>query len=81
MIVQSLLGEFLYEAENTRKLLQAIPDSALDYKPSEKNLTPVSLHHILLKYTTGTSQPFTRMYLTWPRINMIKAISAVQQIF
>ena len=39
MIVQSLLGEFLYEAENTRKLLQAIPDSALDYKPSEKNWT------------------------------------------
>ena len=39
MIVQSLLGEFLYEAENTRKLLLAIPDSALDYKPSEKNWT------------------------------------------
>ena len=39
MIVQSLLGEFQYEAENTRKLLQAIPDSALDFKPSEKNWT------------------------------------------
>lgn len=39
MIVQALLGEFLYEAENTRKLLQAIPDSALDWKPSEKNWT------------------------------------------
>lgn len=39
MIVQSLLGEFLHEAENTRKLLKAIPDSALDYKPSEKNWT------------------------------------------
>ncbi|MEO7313399.1 MAG: DinB family protein [Chitinophagaceae bacterium] len=39
MIVQSLLGEFHHEAENTRKLLQAIPDSALDYKPSEKNWT------------------------------------------
>ncbi len=37
MIVKSLLGEFLHEVENTRKLLQAIPDSALDYKPSEKN--------------------------------------------
>lgn len=37
MLVQSLLGEFLHEAENTRKLLQSIPDSALDYKPSEKN--------------------------------------------
>lgn len=39
MIVQSLLGEFLHEAESTRKLLNAIPDSALDYKPSEKSWT------------------------------------------
>ncbi len=37
MLVQSLLGEFMHEAENTRKLLNAIPDSALSYKPSEKN--------------------------------------------
>lgn len=35
MIVQSLIGEFEHEAENTRKLLLAIPDSALTYKPSE----------------------------------------------
>ncbi len=33
MIKQALLGEFLYEAENTRKLLQAIPDTALEYRP------------------------------------------------
>ncbi len=33
MIVQSLQGEFEYEATNTRKLLSAIPDSALGYKP------------------------------------------------
>lgn len=33
MIKQALLGEFLHEAENTRKLLSAIPDSALDYRP------------------------------------------------
>ena len=36
MLVQSLLAEFKHEAENTRKLLQAIPDSALGFKPSEK---------------------------------------------
>lgn len=30
---QGLLNEFNYEAENTRKLLKAIPDSVLDYKP------------------------------------------------
>ena len=33
MIKQALLGEFQNEAENTRKLLQAVPDSALDYRP------------------------------------------------
>ncbi len=33
MIKQALLGEFLHEAENRRKLLQAIPDTALDYRP------------------------------------------------
>lgn len=43
MIVQLLLGEFLHEAENTRKLLQAIPDSALDYKPNQKNWTTAQL--------------------------------------
>jgi len=43
MIIQSLLGEFMYEAENTRKLLKAIPDSALTYKPSEINWTIAQL--------------------------------------
>lgn len=43
MIKQALLGEFLHEAENTRKLLQAIPDSALEWKPSEKNWTTAQL--------------------------------------
>ncbi len=43
MIVQSLLGEFFHEVENTRKLLKAIPDSALGYKPSEKSWTTAQL--------------------------------------
>jgi uncharacterized damage-inducible protein DinB len=43
MIVQSLMGEFQYEAENTRKLLSAIPDSALDYKPAEISWTTAQL--------------------------------------
>jgi len=33
MIKQALLGEFAHEAESTRKLLNAIPDSALEYRP------------------------------------------------
>jgi uncharacterized damage-inducible protein DinB len=43
MIVQALLNEFLYEAESTRKLLMAIPDSSLNYKPGEKNWTTAQL--------------------------------------
>ncbi len=43
MLVKSLLGEFLHEAANTRKLLQAIPDSALTYKPAEKSWTTAQL--------------------------------------
>ncbi|CAN5290831.1 DinB family protein [soil metagenome] len=33
------MGEFEYEVENTRKLLKAIPDSALNYKPSDISWT------------------------------------------
>ena len=51
MLVKSILGEFLYEAENTRKLLKAIPDSALSYKPSEKSWTTAQLaSHIAETY-------------------------------
>ena len=43
MIVEMLLNEFTREAESTRKLLQAIPDSALSYRPSEKSWTTAEL--------------------------------------
>ncbi|MDQ6813022.1 MAG: DinB family protein [Bacteroidota bacterium] len=43
MIVESLLGEFHNEAANTRRLLKAIPDSALDFKPAEKSWTTAQL--------------------------------------
>jgi len=33
------MGEFLHEAQNTRNLLNAIPDSALEWKPREKSWT------------------------------------------
>lgn len=39
MTVKDILGEFEHEVENTRKLLLAIPDSALDYKPSPVSWT------------------------------------------
>lgn len=43
MLVKSLLDEFMHEAENTRKLLKAIPDSALDYKPADISRTTAQL--------------------------------------
>ena len=33
MLKKGLLNEFEHEAQSTRKLLQSIPDSALDYRP------------------------------------------------
>jgi len=61
MLVQSLLGEFLHEAENTRKLLNAIPDSALDWKPSEKTGRPHNWPPTLPKPTIGLKAPSSRM--------------------
>lgn len=43
MLVQSMLGEFDHEVQNTRNLLQAIPDSALDFKPSPISWTTAQL--------------------------------------
>ena len=43
MLVQSLLGEFEHEAVNTRNLLKAIPDSALDFKPAPNSWTTAQL--------------------------------------
>ena len=43
LLVQFLLAEFHHEAENTRKLLQAIPGNALNFKPSPKSWTTVQL--------------------------------------
>jgi hypothetical protein len=35
MILQSLIGEFEHEVTSTRKLLQAVPEKNLNYKPSD----------------------------------------------
>ena len=43
MIKELLVGEFLQEAEKTRKLLAAIPDSMLAFKPSESSWTTAQL--------------------------------------
>ena len=42
-MVQAILGEFIHEAENTRKLLNSIPQSALGYRLSEKSWTTAGL--------------------------------------
>jgi uncharacterized damage-inducible protein DinB len=39
MITQSILGELQFEAENTRKLFDAIPDDVLEYKANDFNWT------------------------------------------
>ncbi len=43
MLVQALLGELQFEAENTRKLFNAIPDDVLNYKANDFNWTLAEL--------------------------------------
>jgi len=43
MLRTALLGELQFEAENTRKLFDAIPDDVLDYKPNDFNWTIAQL--------------------------------------
>lgn len=51
MSVQSLLAEFEQEAESTRKLLQAVPEKDLNYKPSPLSWTMGELaQHIATIY-------------------------------
>lgn len=51
MILQYLTGEFEHEVENTRKLLQAVPEKDLSYKPSEISWTMGELaQHIATIY-------------------------------
>ncbi len=43
MLRQSLLGELQFEADNTRKLFNAIPDEVLEYQPNDFNWTIAGL--------------------------------------
>lgn len=51
MTKQELLQEFLHEGENTRKLLNAVTDDVLNWRPAEKNWTTAELSsHIAAMY-------------------------------
>jgi uncharacterized damage-inducible protein DinB len=84
MLVQSLLGEFLHEAENTRKLLKAIPDSALSFKPSPTSWTTAELaSHIaeIYNWYTGTFQDnvFDISKYEYDNVDLSKAENIVQK--
>lgn len=51
MILQYLTGEFEHEVNNTRRILHAVPEKDLDYKPSEISWTMGQLaQHIATIY-------------------------------
>lgn len=51
MIIQALLGEFEHEVKSTRKLLQAVPEKDINYKPSPISWTMGELaQHIATIY-------------------------------
>jgi uncharacterized damage-inducible protein DinB len=50
-LAQSFLQELIHESGNTRKMLQAMSDDVLDYKPSDKSWTMAQLaSHIAETY-------------------------------
>ena len=58
-IAQSLLPEFDHEMQNTRKLLECVPDGKFSYKPHEKSMTLGQLSsHVaqIPEYITSTIQ-------------------------
>ncbi|GGG90571.1 hypothetical protein GCM10007415_26380 [Parapedobacter pyrenivorans] len=51
MILKSLIAEFEHEVDSTRKLLQAVPEKDIDYKPAEISWTMGELaQHIATIY-------------------------------
>ncbi len=51
MLLQSLIGEFEHEVTNTRKLLQAVPQKDVSFKPSPVSWTTGQLaQHIATIY-------------------------------
>ncbi len=44
MLRQALLGELQFEAENTRKLFNAITDDVLDNRPNDFNWTIAEIY-------------------------------------
>ena len=55
MLRESLLGELKHEADNTRKLFDAISDDVLEYKPNEFNWT-----------IAGYASHVAELYSWWP---------------
>lgn len=55
MLKQALMGELLHEAENTRKLFDAIPDDVLNYKANDFNWT-----------LAGLAAHTAEVYAWWP---------------
>lgn len=84
MIVKGLMGEFLHEAENTRKLLKAIPDTALTYKPADISWTTAQLaSHIAEVYNwyegTFHQNVFDMAAYTYDKGDISKAANIVEK--
>lgn len=81
MIIQSLLSEFNHEVESTRKLLKAIPCSALEYKPSEQSWTTAQLASHIAEVYNWYPEVFEKSVLDWAVYRYHKGdISKVENI-
>lgn len=84
MLKKGFINEFLHEAENTRKLLKAIPDAALDYRPQPQLWSVAQLaSHIANIYTwfdgTFNYDTFDIAQLEHKEIDQTKAENIVQR--
>lgn len=72
MIKQALIGEFLHEAENTRKLYRPFRMQPLTTGLSLIYGPLANLPRILLKSITGLKALSIQICLIWAHINMIR---------
>ena len=84
MIKDALFGEFLHEAESTRKLLNAIPDSALEYRPQPHLWSVAELaSHVAEIYNwyddTFNSDAFNLANYQYEKCDNYKASNIVQK--
>lgn len=68
-IAQSLLGEWDHETGNTKKMLQAVPDTNMDWKPHEKSMSLGRLASHVAEIADWMGATLNAPELNWAEFN------------